>query len=153
MIFSGIKTPRTHAIYVHLELLQWQWHSSSRTLICNYSSPPAREKPNLQAVQSIPRSSALIRLQGFRGLVGVGWVDVNGCAGAIAARIDDPGVATFTVAVEVDHHNTDVVVEMPPHSPLDRPQVAVPDLPFPCCFLQGSLHQSVGYSLHKFVKI
>jgi hypothetical protein len=32
MISTGIKTPRTRAIYVHLELLQWQWHFRSRYL-------------------------------------------------------------------------------------------------------------------------
>jgi hypothetical protein len=43
-------------------------------------------------------------------------------------------------------------MEMPPHSPMYRPQITVADLPLPCRFLQGSLHQSIGYSLHKFVK-
>lgn len=51
----------------------------------------------------------------------VGRVNVDRRAGTVAARVDDPGVATLTVAVKVDHHNTDVVVEMPPHSPFNRP--------------------------------
>lgn len=91
-------------------------------------------------------------MQGFCKLKIVGRVNVDRRAGTVAARVDDPGVASLAVTVEVDHHNTDVVVEMPPHSPFNRPQVTVPDLPLPCCFLQGSLHQSVGYSLQKFVK-
>jgi len=84
--------------------------------------------------------------------VGVGGVDVDGRTGAVAARIDDPGVAALAVAIKVDHNDADVIVEMPPHSPVDRPQVTVPDLSLPGCFLQGSLHQSVGYPLKKFVK-
>ena len=83
--------------------------------------------------------------------MGVG-VDVHGCTGAVATRVDDPGVAALTVAIKVDHNDADVVVEMPSHSPVDCPQVTIPDLPLPCCFLQGSLHQSVGYPLKKFVK-
>jgi len=84
--------------------------------------------------------------------VGVGGVDVHGCTGAVATRVDDPGVAALAVAIKVDHNDADVVMEMPSHTPVDRPQVTVPDLPLPGCFLQGSLHQSVGYPLKKFVK-
>lgn len=89
------------------------------------------------------------RCKGLRKLAGVGGVDVDGRTGAVAARVNDPGVATLAVAIEVDHDDADVVVEMPPHPSLDRPQITVPDLPLPGRLLQGSLHQSAGYPLNK----
>lgn len=72
----------------------------------------------------------------------VGRVNVDNRTGTVAARIDDPCVAALTVMVELDHHNTNVIVEMLPHFPFNHPQVTIPDIPLPCRFLQGSLHQS-----------
>lgn len=74
----------------------------------------------------------------------VGGVYVDGSTDAVATRVNDPSVAALTVAIKEDHDDADVVMEMPPHSLVDRPQVTVPDLPLPGCLLQGSLHQSVG---------
>jgi hypothetical protein len=101
------------------------------------------------APTSAPTQSSARVAKGLRKLAGVGGVDVDGRTGAVATRVNDPGVAALAVAIEVDHDDADVVVEMPPHPPLDRPQITVPDLPLPGRFLQGSLHQSAGYPLNK----
>ena len=154
MIFSGTKMLRTpRYLCTSPSSSDGNNTAASRSPALRLHRSPARESLTCKTTQhSSTQSSALISVQGLCWLVGVGGVDVDGRTGAVAARIDDPGVAALAVAIKVDHNDADVIVEMPPHSPVDRPQVTVPDLSLPGCFLQGSLHQSVGYPLKKFVK-
>lgn len=141
----------THAIYVHLEFFPSYGYGTAVPQLYNstvHQQESARQTP---VFYGSSQSSALLTVQGVRRLVCVGGVDVHGSTDAVATRVNDPSVAALTVAIKENHDDADVVMEMPPHSLVDRPQVTVPDLPLPGCLLQGSLHQSVGDPLKEFV--
>ena len=54
------------------------------------------------------------------------------------------------LVIKIHHNYSNVIMEMPPHTPLDLLDIFVPHFSLLCCFLNGSCNQPLGYSLQNY---